>query len=434
MAIDIIGTFGGYYLQYDTDTNEYIVNPEGDSLVLVSLGFNNTRLTQSALSALHDGNSVFSGRSDFAGDVNKFPLVILDNTKALSNTMKEQLKRYVDRDPVLSYTGLTSFYESESGTSVDVTILVDAGMVYASSFTETLTFTAGDYRDYTFNVLYTDLVTGRSAEYELVVSFAETVGYDYDAVNMWLFGQPNVGISGIYTVDTGGYSAVKDVIADDGDFLQTLEERRIPQAQSEYLKLGCKFALNKINQMSKVRTGSEGWNLAEHCFVLQAIAPINFGVDFEATILQFDFNNRPLQLRNTGTVGKYNVGNKSSWSPTFLDKGIPQTFICGRDSTGNFRIDSSSGASLVISNFNGWPLNNLFLGYFSGGSTTKVCDALIHEISVLPYYPDENKRTLIYERGIERWFSVIQEGDSNLITEDNFSLYTDDNFDINVLL
>jgi hypothetical protein len=135
MIVDI-GTWSDVYLKYDTDTLEYIINPNGDSLGMIAMGYNDTRMTQAQLVAVHDGIETFTGRADFIGHYASFPF-----TLNMYGTITEPVKykKYVDRDPVIFYTGLTTLAETdltedpENPLQVyyDAPFNVDTGYIYA---------------------------------------------------------------------------------------------------------------------------------------------------------------------------------------------------------------------------------------------------------------------------------------------------------------
>jgi hypothetical protein len=174
-----IGTWSNVYLQYDTETLEYIVNPNGDSLGMIGLGLNNTRYTQAQLSALHDGVEVFAGRSDYVGHYASFPFT-LNMYGTLTDVVR--VKQYVDRDPVVAFTGSLNLYETEltedpeDPTQVyyDAHFTVDAGYAYEQlGNTERWYFEKGVYGTISKSITFTDGDTGRSTVLLVDVEFAE---------------------------------------------------------------------------------------------------------------------------------------------------------------------------------------------------------------------------------------------------------------------
>jgi hypothetical protein len=171
MPIVPVGTWSGRDLSYDTGTQKYIINPNGDNSSLTSLGFSATSATQSELSNLHNGVTIMAGRSDFSGDYNKFPFICLDSSVSL--TEPTEFKIYVDRDPDISYNGQTTFDATTYGTSALMTVDAYFGQVYSTTFPFTATFTSGDYKTYTFEINYTDPDTSRSATISADINYTE---------------------------------------------------------------------------------------------------------------------------------------------------------------------------------------------------------------------------------------------------------------------
>ena len=171
MAIINLTSYTGRLYQYDDVAQQFIMNPDNDAGLNALTGWNNTSYTITQLSDQHNGTTIFTGRPDYSGDAQKFPILVLAAGGVITNTT--QVKVRVDRDPTMTYQGSLVFDETTIGTSTDITIDIDLGYVYATTTQYTANFTSGDYRDYTFNIPYTDPDTGRSNTLEVVLTYNE---------------------------------------------------------------------------------------------------------------------------------------------------------------------------------------------------------------------------------------------------------------------
>jgi hypothetical protein len=287
-------------------------------------------------------------------------------------------------------------------------------------------FTSGDYRVYNFTASYS-YPSGESSSVAVAITYQLSAGYESDFINQWLFDDPYVGsdVASYVTEDDAGtirYTSTKDIIADDGDFTQSTTAQKPIQATSSFQKKGMQFEINIYNALSKIYTGNEAWFLSEHSIVFNMIGPNFFSAGFECTIMQAGFNDRPLQVQASGAG--YKVGNKSTYAPEVLTKGVPQTVIAGRDSSGNYRLVSSEGADLTVGGFAGWSTVDMFLGFFVP-DTSKQCDIILHEFGTNNFFPDTSKQTEIYARSILRWFE-LPPSEGNTITSDGLTSKTQD--------
>jgi len=176
MAILSFSTASGIILQYDDATSEFIINPEGDSLELIAIGYNNTRKTIAQLSADHDGVRVFSGRSDYSGDAKAFPFIVVKDSAVI--TMPDELKDYVDRDVEIVYKGSSSYGKDQMTDNGDGTHYIDVpysvydGMVYQKDLTERWYFPSIGPFDTTYpqSITYND-INGRSDTYNTNITY-----------------------------------------------------------------------------------------------------------------------------------------------------------------------------------------------------------------------------------------------------------------------
>jgi hypothetical protein len=160
------------------------MNPNSDAGLLALTGWDNTPLSVEELSAEHNGTTEFYGREDYAGDPNKFPVGVLATSGVITN--QTQIKWYVDRDPVIFYTGLTTLAEvdltedPENPLQVyyDAPFNVDTGYLYAQTgFTERWYFTKGDYQVFSKEISFTDpdsnktIPAGRTGTISVDVTF-----------------------------------------------------------------------------------------------------------------------------------------------------------------------------------------------------------------------------------------------------------------------
>ena len=329
----------------------------------------------------------------------------------------------VTKIPKLTYTGLDTIDAETYGTSYTATdgLTIDEGQGdYETTATPAVfNFVAEQYEQYTFNRVYS-YQGGTSNDIDVVITYNETAGYETDAVNMWLFDNPYVGDAGSFTLDSGKYATSSDIIGSDGNFFNGTTAEYPLQAQSSYLKNGLTFVTDGSQQMRLIKTytGNEGWFQAEHCFVFNFIGPTLYGSDFEYAVLMNDFNTRVLQLRpEAGDT--YSCGLKSSSDKVgvpYAPEGEPQTCFVGVDSSGNIRIETSTGGSFVKAGFAGYPASDMVIG-FKFSSLTKQCNLILHEITVLPFWPDADYRTAVIDRSVKRWFEIPTMGESVFSSE-----------------
>lgn len=255
----------------------------------------------------------------------------------------------------------------------------------------------------------------------------QVVPYDDEFVNAWMFDDPFVGRASINTASGGFYDSVSDTIADDGDFVADLPAERLIQVETPiYRKKGATFDISGTQQsrFKKSYTGNEGWFLPEFSFVVNMITPDSFSSDFEFILLMNDFNTRALQLKKNDVDSTIQYGDKANYATQKIDQGIPQTVIFGADGSGNYRIKSSDGSDLTIAGFGGFTTGDMAIGFLFA-NLNKVCNAIIHEIGVLPYWPTVEREAEIYTRSTARWFTE-QPIDGNTLTGDNLESITND--------
>ncbi len=178
MALIAFSTSSGTLLQYDDATFEFVINPYSDSSELAFLGYDDTRRTLAQLSSDHDGDKIFSGRSDFVGDPTEFPFIVLRENAVI--TAPDELKDYVDRDVIIVYQGQLSYGKDQmtdngDGTHyIDVPYVVYEGMVYEKNLTERWFFpSAGPFdQDYPQSITYND-PNGRSDTFNTNITYTE---------------------------------------------------------------------------------------------------------------------------------------------------------------------------------------------------------------------------------------------------------------------
>jgi hypothetical protein len=338
----------------------------------------------------------------------------------------------ITKIPKVEYVGLTSIDEETYGTSYTATsgLKVDVGAPYETAVDVTFTFVSSAYGNYNFNPSYTYPNTDLSASTPVTIDYQADAGYESDAVQSWVFGTPSVGNSGTFVVTSGAYESVTDIIADDGDFTTGVVAERMPQEMSSlYNKAGATFDITGTQQsrLLKPYTGNEGWFLAEHSFVMNVIGPTLYSADFEYTLMMNDFNTRVAMIRNEANEF-YSITDKAGAVKTspHSTEGLPQTIIVGINSSNEYRIETSEGGTLTIGSFGGYPTSEMAIGY-KFGTTTKVCNVLIHEITILPYFPDAGQRTAIYSRAVDKWFTE-EPVQGNTITQDGYSSVTQDGY------
>lgn len=341
--------------------------------------------------------------------------------------------------PHITNNGLTIIDEETYGTTYAATdiLTIDLGAPYETTATPTeapYTFTSGVYEVYNKTASYT-YTTGQSNSEPYNITYQASAGYESDAVNMWLFDDPYVGDAGDFQVTDGSYVRTGDIISADGDFTNAVVAERLLQAQSAFLKNGATFLTDDTqqNRLIKAFTGNEGWFLSEHCFVICVIGPSAYGSDFEHCILANDFNTRVCQVDDEAN-NTYSVQLKSSSDVAvpFSPEAEPQVILVGAES-GNVHIETSSGGTFVEAGFGGYPNNNMVIG-FPFTDKEKQCNVLIHEITLLPYWPDATKRDEIFARATERWFEIPTATGGNTLTGDDLPEYTGDDLITDTIL
>jgi len=174
MAQSYLSAYTARLYSFDDVQQKFIMNPESDAELTSLTGWDNTALSVSELSDAHNGATVFTGRSDYAGDPQLFPIMVLVSGGVVSNPT--QFKVRVDRDPNPSYDGQDTFSKESVGTSVNVDIDVYKDEIYATTFQYTADFDNDDFRQYQYEVQYTDPDTNRTGSFTLHLNYIEFQG------------------------------------------------------------------------------------------------------------------------------------------------------------------------------------------------------------------------------------------------------------------
>lgn len=186
MAIQIFSTGSGALLHYDDATSEFIINPDGLNSSLTALGYNNTRKTIAQISADFDGQRVLSGRSDFTGLPEEFPLVFLKSGAVI--TQPTEFKVYLNRDPMIAYLdelvlSKENMTDNGDGTHyIDVPYAIDSDSIYEQiNLTERWYFPSLGPYDVTYpqSISFTDSDTGLSSIENYNITYAETLTITY---------------------------------------------------------------------------------------------------------------------------------------------------------------------------------------------------------------------------------------------------------------
>jgi hypothetical protein len=302
-------------------------------------------------------------------------------------------------DPANGYV----FAEDVIGTATNVNVFVDQGFTSATSFLYQLDFTSGDYRNYTFNIPYTNPITLEIFYVEVTVEYKATLVYEDFATNLMHFGDPTGGTPANVTIINDTVDKYQDVfdLVELGTGLSETTPADMPLVTVNAVgKNGAEMVISDVITLTKAYSGNEGWHTPEHCFVITFQVPTARGPYFEfptieigsGTVLQFLDFGAGFKVGAQGTLG--------SITHTIRDY---VTFLVGKDSSGDLRFYSSGGDDVNLGAFAGWSANDLLLGNTDDRQTT---DAIFYEISCIDHFPDATERTDIYARSATKWETV----------------------------
>jgi len=214
MAIVNITAYTGRLYYFDDVLQKFVMNPDGDAELLALTGWDNTPLTVAEISAQHNGTTIFIGRDDYAGDPQKFPIMILAQNGIITNST--QVKVRVDRDPTITYTELTlskeDMTDNGDGTFyIDVPYVVDNGYVYQNN-SETIRwyFPEDTFGDTPQSISFTDTDINRSHTENYIIDYREFSIQDIPLITEKI----NVGVSVWNTLhEDNGVSKIGDFTA-----------------------------------------------------------------------------------------------------------------------------------------------------------------------------------------------------------------------------
>lgn len=447
-----VGTWSNTYLSYDTETLEYIVNPNGDSLGMFALGFNNTRISLADLSALHDGNDIFSGRADYIGHWAAFPF--LTN---MYGTITDfvRVKKYVDRDPVLVYTGLTTLAEVDLTEDplnplqvyYDAPFTVDAGYGYQQLVnTYRWYFTKGVYGTIQKTISFTDADTGRSATTpNIAIEFRENNGIIFDAVELYTFGIPRLTTASIITSeDIGGVefvSSVTDAIGSDNPYINNVVADRPFKQTNVVGGKGIAKTYNDNNYLQKTYKSDSALNTLTSFTIVFEISMGAIINPNAAAYSIFDIENfftlRCSIFSNKWRMRVWPQGQSEVTTPsspltamyTTNDLAVCALSINTINGTINYR--DSLGNTLNITSFvkgTGTDISTVFSKF----STSEGFRGQIHRKYILPYetYNDSEKTSEIFAQTVLDYGPAIPASDGTTITADSFPEMTADSFPV----
>jgi hypothetical protein len=309
---------------------------------------------------------------------------------------------------ILTYDPANGFIFAESvvGTSVSANVFVDQGFDSATSFNYDMIFNTGDYRDYTFDIPYTNPITSAIFNTEVTVAFKAVSTYEDFASNLIQFGDPTNGIPSDTTIiDDGGtdkFSSVGDVKELTYAVQATPALMPLVTTNVQGINAG-QYVVQSEIWMQKPFTGTEAYYLTEHAIIVHLQIPTARGASGQQPVIKIngvdvfrfdDFSTGFRLLLLTGIAGSSTVHAKSSHA----------TIIVTHNAVGDLVLYSSQGEEITSVAFGGWTNGPLSIGV--PGSANETTDAIHYEFSAINYTPDLAQRSEIYARCVEKWETV----------------------------
>jgi len=322
------------------------------------------------------------------------PLNVVQNVEGLGDIIN-----ILTYDPANGYV----FAEDVTGTSFNANILVDFGFTSATSFIYAMTFISGDYRNYTFNIPYTNPITSEIFYVEVTVEYKATLVYEDFATNLFHFGDPTGGTAASVTIINDTVDKYQDVfdLIEAGASLSEVTPAEMPLVTVSGIgKNGAEMVISDVITLTKTRTGNEGWYLSEHCFVITFQAPTARGPYFQFPTITIGAD-IVLQFLDFG--GGFKVGVEGTLGTIVHAYRDYVTVLVGINATGDMKLYSSGGDDITIASHPGWQVGNLLLGNTDDRQTT---DAIFYEIGCIDHFPDATERTDIFARSVTKWETV----------------------------